>query len=372
MLFYLSTSLLDPLRTKNTAFNTNEAIHRLLEAWFHGDHLILAGADFIEAIVSENLLNERDIRLLKSLGQKLPQMGQLLSFRYSIEVVGHDSLYEYIETERGRIIRLGYAYFLNTHITDQAMLLVENMTDATLYEKIAQSFLVGNRQNIRFSYLPVTGGGGAIFNAYSTYQNNADRLCLCFVDSDKGYPTDSVGGTATKLRQVHEVNVNNHLGTLCNFYILKVREIENLIPTGILMQILEKNDNRKPFVDWLMHIEERQPESRFFADIKEGFSLKKVILKENCRSYWMGVLGDEIPPCKGLLSGTCPDNECQCLEISGMGDRTLSNAMKMIESMTPQEFNETTKYNPELKDLWNEIGELFMCWFCAGKPTYVN
>lgn len=370
MLFYLDDSLLAALKGENRHMAVR-AIHQIMEAWHKGDHLVLADRVLIEEVLREKYFEDNDSRLFKSLEIRLPQMGSLRNFKSFVQVVGEELKWEIYENNGYKIIQIGFGNIIKSHLTDQPLLLVENIRDESVYRKIAQASLFRKRNNVSLSYLPVSGGGGAIFECYAQYQLKKDRFCLCIVDSDKKYPGDSSRGTADKLLKTHQLNYESAFQCVtCDVYEIPAHEIENLIPTNIYEEIIHGNKERAKLVIWMEKLEKRDPESRLYIDIKKGFSFRDHIASLPRKEYWGRILHTDLMNCEVIRSGNCVSEACNCIIIPGIGD-PLPEIIEHIGKLTSQKLVEASRSNPEISQIWDDLGERFLYWFCAEEPHYV-
>lgn len=374
MLFYLDNSLQEVFTNPSRSYVAIQAIHRILEGWINGNHLIYADRALINYLIENRVLNGIDEINIKKLDSKLGQMGFLKSFKYYVQVVGERNCVKIIENEK-KVFQVSVEFIVKSRITEQPILLVENIRDARLLEKIIFASSKLRRNNVNITYLPVCGGGGAIYDSYNEYLLRNDRLCLCISDSDKKYPSDNYGETARKLIETHN-NSNcdvNHC-SLCDCFVIQAREIENIIPTVILEEIINGDKNRGAFVAWVGKLEKTNPTSRLFVDLKDGFSFQKIVHSNNNDyiDYWKTVFKMELSNCNLVKTGNCQKNRrCRCIVIPGMGDHVLPNVLDSLEGLSPNKLQEASKSNPEIFMLWEQLGELLMYWFCAGSMTKV-
>lgn len=375
MLFILDNSLIDLVNNsdekKDVALN---AIHRILEAWKYGNHLVLAQEELFSKLLEDETFNDSDKKVVRSLQIQLVQrLGSLLNLKHHI-LVSNSIHLQRVETADGKmIIIVNPAFILTSHITEQPLFLTENINEETFYRKVTEAIMFEKRTRFELSYLPAHGGGGSIFQAYKKYQLDRDRLCLAVGDSDKSHPLGELGGTASKLLETNSENLEQNIEcVLCSILINEAREIENIIPTNILMDICEGNQERINFITWLQFLEAVNLDSRLFINVKDGFSFREIInsaddIKNN---YWIRIFSDRLKNCYYMQGFECFANGCSCVDFSGMGPATLINVIEKINSLTPQKMNEAGKNNPALYRLWNIIGDVCVSWFCAPKQSY--
>lgn len=375
MLFVLENSLVEMLRdSEGTKQETQVAIHRILESWKFGHHLVLAYEELMSSMIDEDLISEYDKEIARSLRIRLIQTAEcLLNLKYQVLVTNTPKL-ERIVTQHGKVvIKVNPSYLAKSNVTDQPIFLPENITEEPFFRKISQAIMFDQRNNFELSYFPVNGGGGTIFQPYSRYQTEKDRLCLSVSDSDKLLPSDTIGETARRLLESHRRNLEHDSECiLSSVFVYEAREIENIIPTNFLYDICDGSRERQIFARFVEDLESLNYSARLYVDVKDGFSMKDIILSrdEVKINYWLNLFADKLENCHYLEGYDCFANECGCIIISGMGPYTLRNTIDLVTRISPQKMNEVGKRNPELYKVWNSIAELFISWFCASKPAY--
>ncbi len=366
VLFYLDNSIKSVLEDSNNEYVIS-SIHQILEAWVSGNHLMFAERELINSMIEGNFFQGRDAQIIRKFKQNSIQMGNLFNFKWYVKVVGHESAWEEVLENGKKIIQIGYKKILNYRITDQALLILEDLRDEEIYKRIVKSSLIKKRDNMRLSYFPINGGGSRIYESYNKYQKENNKLFLCIADSEALFPNDNYGETARKLLETKELNPS----ILSDVWIINAQEIENLIPTSIYEEIINGNMERSSFIKWLKSIENINPKSRLFVDIKNGFSFLKILNKSKTDTFWVNILKDDLDECDFLTNGQCFPDSCECCyKIPGLGD-PLPEVISYIDKISPHKFAESCQRNRELVKLWDEISELFFYWFCADEPQIV-
>lgn len=266
---------------------------------------------------------------------------------------------------------------VNTHITERAFFLTENITDISLYKRIADVYMWEEeyQRDFYISFDSIGGGGNTIGDQYNRIQQENQKICLSIIDTDMKFGNDSIGPTATQLIQAHNINTssgsNHHI--FCNYKWISAKEIENIIPSQLLFEIVNRNGQRQEFVTWFYQLEQDNNEARFFLDVKEGFDFKNVVTHLNpiMVRYWADHLNSWYVTCNYGNNLDCPET-CLCHKISGMGNNTLDNVINILDRYSNQKLDEMVKTNPMLLIRWLELGKIIFNWFVASKRFYIN
>lgn len=131
-----------------------------------------------------------------------------------------------------KIINLSFLNFLDSNTIQKTILLVENSEDANLYTLIAKYFSRNSDLGeFNFQSAVQTGGGNTIVKEFKSIYENKERFCLCILDRDKkSCNVKNWGDTAHKVVKYWKTKPFNNLK--CDYIILPLLELENLIPIG--------------------------------------------------------------------------------------------------------------------------------------------
>lgn len=210
---------------------------------------------------------------------------------------------------------------------------------------------------------------------------------MCVVDADykwmgnkdDGEPT--LGATAAGAMKVAE---ELKAKTVCTVYAVPCREIENLLPSGLVLECVEAKDRGDmlqyclqasrlglfgggPGVDRLdlknglcrkdyETVPDAHPEHRYLARVFAEH-------KNRAPTPARGWCGDDARRCDG-------GQACECILFKGVGKRLLAHAADKVEKMTPQKVAEHLLASGQPHEpAWIEIGSLLFAWGCAYPRT---
>jgi hypothetical protein len=346
-------------------------------AQFYGNHFFISDRSTLKRLIDSQSFSEKTQAQLLDVYNKLPQYGLFIEFETYVEVVGQDVACKVSNNGSDCIIRVSPKIIMNSRITERVVFLAENIRDTRLYKRIGQVFLKQKRllSLININFDAVGGGGSCISEQYQSYLTEGQKLCFCLVDSDKKYAKDSLGGTASRLCQIHENHIrNSESDYFCSYYIIPIREIENMVPTSILFEVVDGNEQRRVFMNLFEQLERTSPKARFYIDIKNGVNLRDIMVSNNKPEidYWLQQLRPFLDKCNYLKWGECRDDCSFCVIISGMGENILPNVIDKFQIMTPQKILETLSRNPLVLEQWMKTGENIFQWCCCPYPRYAN
>jgi hypothetical protein len=261
-------------------------------------------------------------------------------------------------------IRIPAHFIQDSSFIQPTILLCEDEIDCKLYQKMAEVNLTWKKIKIKIRYEPRGGGGNRIANVYEAIQKNLNRFCLCIGDSDRKYPSGSLGDTAKNLKKI-----DKEKETLCECKIIEVREIENLIPTAMFNEV--SNPERIRCIDFLEELEKSNiAEARKFIDLKEGLKGKEYyrLLSENQTFF------NQIQYVEGIkISKNCKkyqscmgSQSCTCILMYSLGDKILEAVISNLEEKSIPKISEMV--SDALKPYWQEYGNLVVSW-CCGTAT---
>lgn len=374
MLFYLDNSLLDSLHDETKKLITISAIHRLLEAWVSGFHLLSAEPELLTEMIEGGFFQGQDIVNLRMLYRRLIQKYEYLQkFKFFVKVVKPDQNMGIFSINGRSYIQINANDVANSRVTLPAKLLVEDENDGEFYRRIGEVYL----NNIHSEYLlmvDITPGGGAnTYKSYRRLQCENEVLCLCVVDSDKSFPSDEIGGTAKNISSVHNKNVNKGIGFLCSYHFIDACEIENIIPTTYLIEMSSKNRTCNEFIEFIIFLDEQSPESRLYLDIKKGFFIEDYLYGNPLRTeYWKNALKNKNNSCVFTISGNCINHRNCFFELQGLGVNVLTKVNEIIEKIPSRKLYESCISNEKIRFIWDKLGEEMFCWFCSDKARYIS
>ena len=365
MLLFLDSSLISGIGTDPSVV---DALDLIAHSRRLGNHIVFGKRDIIKFLATCNLISDTSRAVYRKLYEDLPTTSSYLSeINLLVEIVLEDVL-ELIERGNSKVIRASIKYFSNLSLLTETALLSENHDDVSFYKRLATTYLqLKNLGNIYIKYEPRGGGGQTTARDFQTLQSSKQRFCLCILDSDRKAPDLDIGDTAKAVLRAKDSNQ-----PLCDICVLKVREIENLIPAIIYREIFENDVNKRDAISFLEFIDNSQHnEVRNYLDLKKGLKLYKILREEpqrQFRIYWLSVaqnFRDQLSP----VCYACLDKEvcsqgtfekCQCFITLGFGDSIMS---KVEENYLSRDFS------PLISDLvraeWERLGATITFWCCA-------
>ncbi len=278
--------LLDNAPQCNEAISVLEDMANSLQ---RGKHIVFAFRDTIQHIIDIPTLSPRAKSVYRYVQTHLPELRTYYdSLVRRIELVSNNLAAESYVDEHCQVFRLPIRHFSDFMTFGETVLLTENLTDARFYIKLTEAFLARESLGrLPLQYEIRGGGGNTTAQNYTEIQNTRQRLCLCIVDSDKKTPTDNIGSTA---QNVLNSNDNNCLLTEC--YVIRPRDVENLIPISVLRELEDVNYNS--MIDFLTLLESKSAEAKLYVDIKNGLRLGELYHRSPNNSsythYWSNIL----------------------------------------------------------------------------------
>lgn len=262
---------------------------------------------------------------------------------------------------------------------EETHFIVENILDSEFYKRVICNYF--QRKNLVRSdffdttFYPVQGGGITVSDVLSFEITLGQHFCFVISDSDRKYggtqmkgEGETAKGIRTVVEQSKKVN-NNHMPFHINYYIMsRVREIENLIPLGIIA--LYSNKQQKQFL-------EEQKNCLAFFDMKVGMEYK-ILFNDEIYSWWRTMLPDEIDwnQIDRLKdsSSTQIEFEAKVKGIQKFVEGWGNSILKKILYPTTKKNRDSLYKLFEIKDgdltenqkeEWNSIGKHVFSWCCC-------
>jgi hypothetical protein len=336
-----------------------------------GKHLLFATYETFTSLVQWSELSERARATYKRSRDRLPQkrtLRQNLVRRIEIVADSYGALLARTEGST-KVIQVPIHYFHDSSLVQQTVLLAENLRDANLYEKMARvSALVLGLGPINVRAEHVGGGGDTTGDHYDRYQTDKGRFCLCIVDSDASSPDGSRGGTARKLARLDDTNQ-----PLCEFLVMRSRELENTIPTIFYGEITNGVQDRVRAVNVLEGLEQSPiVEARNYVDLKRGMYLRELLdFGEGSveKQFWESKvatllhIGDSVDSdCVAARSCNSPES-CSCRVVQGFGDNILNEVIELLDRTSLHKVAEGV--NSAAESEWINLGEVALAWCCG-------
>jgi hypothetical protein len=236
-------------------------------------------------------------------------------------------------------------------------LLLENPNDTHLYREILNYFKVQNgASNVECEFDVMNGGGNTIYEEFSRITLEKRSFTLCLIDSDKNSPSCEYGSTAKQF-------IDNPISTSWGLIsILKVHEIENLIPFQIYTKYINKHHSLNKKI--LSQLALSNDCDLFnYIDLKNGMKKKRLLgLNSECQNYYsikfnMNTSDIECK-CPNLLN-------CNCFIFQPLGRTILKKIMNFVSK---EGINITDHINDSLVPIYMEMGSKLFDIYCKPRP----
>lgn len=359
MLIEICDDIVDLAEQNNLAVITS--LERISIAYKYGKHLVYAKFPLLNKLCKLRYLNKQVRSVYSNIKKHVSTQHVLVSLIDSRIL---------LTTHKG-CVRAGclhinpcdlaeFEWFEETH------LLVENLTDSKFYGYLVEYYKRSKHIKCSTCFYPLQGGGDTIKQVYKFEIDIKQHLCLSIVDSDKKYPNGKIGQTASELKKMHEKfkPVNG-----CVYIMQEVREIENLIPFGVLQNYSTLKDHQI-FKDKLIL-------DFSYFDMKDGILRCKI--NQSLFNYWLQQLRN-YPQLKAILKNCklCSEQSkpslkpADCLGIcnarcviDGFGSKILENLLKNGNYDSLFSNIEDTDLTQSQKSEWTAIGKIIFEWSCS-------
>jgi len=364
MLFVIDDSIIQQLTRPEIDPELIQVLDDLGRFRRDGHNLIYASRRVLKILSQNTLMSKVSVAVYKHLHQKSSQMGSMPNlFSRRIDIV--DSLVnsETIEQNGRKVFRIHYKLLENILLFAKPILLAENQIDAKIYIKIADAYLrLKSLPGIKLVYVPQGGGGNTTASEYHEIQAQKERLCLCILDSDQKTPLCRHGATSRRVKDCDDPEI-----CFTEYLVIRARDIENLLPTEAFRQLDIYRDN-----DTISFLERGSDyEARFHLDLKNGIKLGEIHHSSDASNivrYWQPILSRSgLPRNTRCASGPeCTTaSECVC-SVSGFGSRVANQCYDDLFSKNSAQKNaELVSSNLDIRERWEEVGELITAWCCG-------
>lgn len=344
-------------------------LEKLALAIKYKKHLVFAQIDLLDKILGMAHLDAMSKSQYLKIKRKYSEIGQvygLLNFRALVKMSGDNCRSKsYIFINASTNERL--------EVYEESHLLTENLLDGEFFEYLVDQYVKTKGVSWPICYMPQMGGGSTLAKVYEMEINRGQHFCLAILDSDKKWPTAQKGETWDKVRKVDKecylgdgISSDGKYAYNCGYYVMEeVRELENLIPTEVLlsMQTVQNNTLLSMGIDLSFH------------DMKEGMLASKV-KKGHYQSYLQTVYTsysqilkyiDFLADYRDAFYSSSKDGfekACGRWKLSeGMGSKIMEQVLiNASEELKKADF---TKLTAPQQHEWTNIGKTFFEWCCS-------
>lgn len=267
----------------------------------------------------------------------------------------------------------------NDLFENATVLLPENPVDAEFYKIVSDYYVQKLPQSYHLDEFPSlecifddtrNGGGSVIKKCYEGFAKKANSFCIAIADNDCKY-SGYIPGKDTTYMGIIEIDVKYHNPFNCNYMIIGVRDIENLIPFEIIQEIANKKVFDRIFCAIKNNEINKECIIRYF-DYKNGITgkiknnkIQHSAEKKRELEYWKAVFNSD------YLDNYDTNNET-IIYVYGFGyglrDKVLEESIKVIKKK-----NGAIKLNSVLLEReWEKIGKFIFSYCCTLNPISVN
>lgn len=248
----------------------------------------------------------------------------------------------------------------------RAKLSADNPDDAEFYISVFSYMNTNKLYTVNFENSSFCGSNA---ERYLNAMDEELNIILAISDSDKEYENCDLGNTAKKVINA----VNNAKNAIMEYYIIGVREIENLIPIDFYSLI--SNSNVDLLLDCIKNFSQNE-EFMKYVNIKDGVSNYCL---DNADEKWHKLYDDFIQMCKenGIYNRK-EDGYRSKICVKGIGSNQINRIRVKLFKKDNQLNFEILGTNYDRKDCmpqyiineWSNIYNYLLNYGCALKPAH--
>ncbi|MCS4057165.1 hypothetical protein [Salinibacter ruber] len=368
MVIQLSRELIESINNNHPNQDEIDALEYIALCRKEGSQVITGNRQVIKHIISTSGLTNRAKSIYKRIYEDVTKNRHIN--KYVSHVINVIRPYGESEKRRGETtyIDVPLNRFRNPSLIQNTVLLVENVDDAKVYNKIAKYYAYSENVSTNIEYSVIQGGGGNIHDQLEQFQRRNDRIVMCLVDSDKKHPSDELGQTAQNALSTYDEECS-----LCHLVILKEHELENLIPVYFLRRSTNSNTQERSAVeniDSLSKVEDLS-KIRKFIDIKNGTKLGEIVDGfrdvDNVELRYLSQAFSSIHyDCVHPPNCQSPE-QCRCTINHPVGANNTANAIQSVSQSPLGHIDE--HINQSLSIAWKSLGRTIYSWLCSSMPV---
>jgi hypothetical protein len=288
-----------------------------------------------------------------------------------IVVQAHDTPSVTRETRAGRsVYYVPFTYFIRFSSITASRLVAEDSEDVALYSKAIAAYIHYKARALRGLTYQVQGlGGGGSSTADQFHDRAQEGPTLAIVDSDRKHPQGALGSTALSIERTARSIKDT---TVSYAEILKCHELENIIPSSLVMDCLESQDSAA-FAQCLRDICQHMmdgTEGTRYLDLKNGIRGWDCLSREPVEArHYNATNAQKLPLANLCLVPKCQDRDsCTCIYVHGFGGGILGRVATKVSSISPQKAAEYFfSASSATRDLWLELAQRLFSWTCAAR-----
>ncbi len=352
-------------QTADPLSNTAQGINKIFQLMLEEKHIVFASRKLLSTINSYNFTNPANKSIITQiLIHYVEFYSSLPNINKKLVVVPSETYFS--ATDNNEYITLDKCVNLS-----QAILSTENPRDYIFYCNLFKFMNTNNLTTINFANNSFAGGSAKDI-LKSMANNNNILLAIC--DSDKDYETSKLGSTACSVYKFFKKHKD--ADAYMDYYILPVREKENLLPLECYEPFL--NDSQKPLINTIKSFSGNH-EFMKFVDLKDGYKLKTI---NTSSSKWHSIYDCYIEECKknNIFNEKAKNNDDYC--INGIGGKLAddlsdyyfngdqNNSLNKGKKKSIANFDIKQHIPEYIMDIYTELFNLMLTYGCVSKEVH--
>lgn len=345
------------------------ALEHIISSAFRGENFVFADRKTLQELIALPL-SLPSIATLKHILLRHSEFSSLESaLKYKVSVSESNNKPKRISKHEWEVPLL---HFSNRAVTS-AQVIGENASDAEALIHSAKQALKKDKINLaKVALTPSNGGGSDTPNTIIPIKEQQNTFLLIVTDTDKSHPNAQQSLTSSRCEEISQNSdwTIEHIALECF-------EIENLLPTNLVIDSIEESDAKYELSERLTYYKNtafQQPAIFKWIDTKEGVKVWRA--RDNNKnnqeqSYWKQS-EKAIGKCFQLQaactkSNECPknaQNECQCFHFPSLGSDTLDRFVNYCNRLSVQKASERAATSANGTD-WFELGRRIASWGIA-------
>jgi hypothetical protein len=326
---------------------------KLLHAHADGLHVVVIPPAICRIIEGCTRLSEEQRGVAKKIRSKFSELSQLQSI---LPTYGQISIKSNPPAFSSGVWDVPLDWIAR-HGLSQTHLVCEDLYDCQISHEAARDFLhANNLARLELSLDHTSGGGVNTHRIFKAEAIDAQKICLCVVDSDKSNPSADAA-----LGQTAQACLGISGNGIYELMISAGRELENELPVRLVDKLRNSWHGDRPSVNHAA-FNAIHPNVWSFADLKTGLRRREIeSMKGHDKAHWQ-VCANTLPHSK---SACCPagcairkEDICKQIVIEPLGRTLLKEAVGYLKDdsriFSPKRFSE---YIPSPNDaFWKDLG----------------
>lgn len=363
MIVYLHDSILNSIEQNQLNEADFNNLISIAQAKYNGKHFIIGDKTTIQAITNLEPLGDYIKSIyLKIFNDQTKWFNLLKDFDFKVVVRSDIDDFFTLKDDDKTEFHVPLKLFNTTNLNNHPDFICENLVDVKVYLNITNSYLKSIRVNgVKLSCNPVMGGGNT---THQVIQNNieSNKISACILDGDYKYPGCEIGATAKAV-----IDINNNNFSFVQLFVLKQRELENLLPISLLKAFFRKDQGQLIKLNEIERLKSLASDDFnpfYYIDLKFGLrkSVFSCVTDSLEKSFWLNILPEYSD--FSCVKNNCKVSKCTNKHVDGFGSDLLQNIASHIEE-NELEFDQI---DDDLKSSWIEICRFLISFFISPMP----